>query len=139
MFSRITLLYHPGTPKGRNPHSPLTAQRHKAGGSWKCSISANAAFPGTQPVAWQPQPGGSSGDALLEPSLSPAIPAMWAQPRKPAGSRAAKQKKSIFCNLEKMFQVYLPGVIHKPLAYVFPSKKKNLSKYKIQEDPRLQD
>lgn len=64
MSSRITRLYHTGTPEGRDPRSPLTAPRRNTGGSWSGSISANATFPGAQPGAWRPQPRGCSAGAL---------------------------------------------------------------------------
>lgn len=111
LFSRITQLYHIGTPEGRDPHPPLTAQRHNTGGSSKCAFSANAIFPGTQPEAWQPQPRGALGMLHWNPPCLRLPQPCWHNPgnllgvgqpwEPPLPCKKVKHKSFNFFSLEK--------------------------------------
>lgn len=70
--------YYTGTPEGKDPHSPLTAQGHDTGGSRKRSISANVISPGTQPGASQPWCGVALGMLHWSPPCLPLPPATLA-------------------------------------------------------------
>lgn len=109
MSSRITRLYHTGTPEGRDPRSPLTAPRRNTGGWWKrlhlceryvpwrTAGSLTASAPGmlrrrSPPCLPLPQP----------PRHSPGNLLGAGQPREPPLScQKVKHKSWNFCSLEK--------------------------------------